>query len=379
MKLGRVVRVLYDDSRKEIFSADKENRKVVISIFYQADKDVFFEKKAYYKDLYEPNKEEFIKRFGDNSEEKNRYLNNIEINTFNDAPMIKEDRKYPVILYSGGLGMGRDLYMFNIEALVAKGYIVITIEHIYDSEFTVLPDGKVIEQDKNIENDSKKVIKEIINTRREDILFILEQLKNLNREDEVVRNKMDLNKIGAIGHSLGAYTLFESFTKDERIKALVMLDGSLQYIDLNSEILEGKNLNKPLLNFRKGLNKYEERMKFFIERNENKLDGEKFKKLIISQHYTVIKQEEGQDQLAQYLGNYQSSIKLNKTEHMTFSDWFIIKNQCEDNDMLSIEEAHCIINDVTISFLDEFLCGINEEYTNILKNSRYSDLTLLDS
>lgn len=64
---------------------------------------------------------------------------------------------------------------------------------------------------------------------------------------------------------------------------------------------------------------------------------------------------------------------------MTFSDWFIIKNQCEDNDMLSIEEAHCIINDVTISFLDEFLCGINEEYTNILKNSRYSDLTLLYS
>ena len=42
MKLGRVVRVLYDDSRKEIFSADKENRKVVISIFYKADKDVFF-------------------------------------------------------------------------------------------------------------------------------------------------------------------------------------------------------------------------------------------------------------------------------------------------------------------------------------------------
>ena len=62
----------------------------------------FFEKKAYYKDLYEPNKGEFIKRFGDNSEEKNRYLNNIEINTFNDAPMIKEDIKYPVILYSAG-------------------------------------------------------------------------------------------------------------------------------------------------------------------------------------------------------------------------------------------------------------------------------------
>lgn len=120
-------------------------------------------------------------------------------------------------------------------------------------------------------------------------------------------------------------------------------------------------------------------MKYFIEKNENDFDGEKFKRLIVSQHYTVIKQEEGHKQLTEFSGDYLSSIKLNKTDHMTFSDWFIIKNQCETKDMLPVKEAHNIINDVTISFLDEFLCGKNNEYTNILKSNRYGDIKILDS
>lgn len=378
MKVGRIVRVLSDNGRKESFLSNEENRKIVISIFYQADQEFGIGKKAYYKDLYEPNKEEFIKRFGDNSEEKSIYLSNIEINTFNNAPVTKEDKKFPVILYSSGLGMGRDFYMFNIEALVAQGYIVVTIEHIYDSEFTVLPDGTVIEQAENVKDHTKETIGKLISIRKKDVLFVLDQLNNLNNEDIFIKNKMNLNKVGAIGHSLGAYSLFESFNEDERIKVLIMLDGSLQYMDLNKEISEGKKLNKPLLNFRKGINKYEERMKLFIEKNENKLDGERFKKFIIGEHYTIIKQEEGQEQLTKYLGDYQLSIKLIKTEHLTFSDWFIIKKELKNNEMLPVKEAHNIINSVTVSFLDEFLCEINKECTNILKSKRYSELKLLD-
>ncbi|MBW9155184.1 alpha/beta hydrolase family protein [Clostridium tagluense] len=379
MKIGRVVRVLTDNSRKEYFSVNNEERKVAISIFYEADQGLSLDHVAYYKDLYEPNKEEFIKRFGNDNEEKNKYLNSIEINTFNNASITKEDRKFPVVLFSSGLGMGRDFYMFNIEELVMKGYMVVTIEHIYDSEFTVLPDGTIIEQAESVMNYTKETVIELINIRKKDILFVLDQLNHLNNKDAIVKNKMDLSKVGAVGHSLGAYSLFESFNEDGRIKVLVMLDGSLQYIDLKKEILEGKKLNKPLLNFRKGVNKYEERMKFFIGKNENKLDAETFKKLIIGQHYTVIKQEEGQEQLTQYLDNYQSLIKLNKTEHMTFSDWFIVENELKDIEMLPIKEAHNIINSVIVSFLDEFLCEINEEYTNIIKNNIYSDLKSLDN
>jgi len=216
----------------------------------------------------------------------------------------------------------------------------------------------------------------LISIRKKDVLFVLDQLTNLNNEDEVMKNKMDLSKVGAIGHSLGAYSLFESFNEDERIKVLVMLDGSTQFIDLSKEISEGKKLKRPLLNFRKELNEYEERMKFFIEKNENKLDGETFKKLIVSQHHTVIKQEKGQEQLDQYLEeNYQSLIKLSKTEHVTFSDYFITNPELQDDKMLPIEEAHNIINNIVVAFLNEHLCKMNEDYTNIINDNIYGELS----
>jgi len=37
--------------------------------------------------------------------------------------------------------------------------------------------------------------------------------------------------------------------------------------------------------------------------------------------------------------------------------------------MLQIEEAHDIINKVIVAFWDEFLCKINENYTDIIINN----------
>ena len=54
MKIGRVVRILEDTSRKDIFSKIDENRKVIISIFYPMDENYKIEKQAFYKDLYDP-------------------------------------------------------------------------------------------------------------------------------------------------------------------------------------------------------------------------------------------------------------------------------------------------------------------------------------
>jgi hypothetical protein len=375
MRVGRIVRVLTDSTRKESLSQSNNDRMILVSIFYQVDEEWNPEHEAYYKDLYAPRQEEFIKRFSDDNEEKRKYLNNIKINTFNNAPMTKEDRKFPVVLFSAGLGMLRDFYMFNIEELVTKGYIVVAIEHVYDSEFTVLPDGGIIEQAEIFKDLTLEMKEEVINIRKKDTLFVLDQLTSLNAEDKIIKNKMDLDKIGAIGHSIGAYSLFESFNEDERIKVLVMLDGAIQYINLSKKISEEKKLNKHLLNFRKELNEYEERMKFFIEKNENKLDGETFKKLIVSQHHTVIKQEKGQEQLDQYLEeNYQSFIKLSKTEHLTFSDYFIINPELQDDKMLPIEEAHSIINNIIVAFLNEHLCKMNKDYTNIINDNKYGEL-----
>ncbi|WBW96414.1 alpha/beta hydrolase family protein [Oceanirhabdus sp. W0125-5] len=374
MFIGRSVKILEDNKRKEVYSDNEENRRVIISIFYPVDGEWKPEEQAYYKDLYSPCEEEFINRFKDYLNISEEYLNNIKINTYDDVPLIKEDKKYPLIIFSPGLGMGRDTSMFNIEMLVKSGYIVITVGHLYDTEFTILPHGEIIEQEKNIPKYTYEEKKQLINMRKEDVLFVLDELDSLDIQGEVLENLIDLNRIGAIGHSIGGATQFEVCNADNRIKALVMLDGSMQYLDLSEEIKSGKKLNTPLLNFRKGYIKYEERMKRSIELYKNELNEELFKKRIVGEHEVTIQQERGQAQLRKYVGNNKSFIKLKNSEHMTFTDWYIIKNQLEEENMIPVIKAHKIINEVVIEFFNQYLCGKDGEYDGLIKSNKYEEI-----
>lgn len=374
MTIGRTVKVLEDKNRKEVYSKKDENRRVIISIFYPVDGAWKPEKQAYYKDLYSPCEEEFIKRYKEDPKVSEEYLNNIKINTYNDVPITKEDKKYPLIIFSPGLGCGRDSSMFNIERLVECGYIVVTVGHIYDTRFTVLPDGEIVEQTEAINELTDEVIKQLIDIRKEDIIFVMNELIMLNVKNDILINKFDLNKIGIIGHSIGGAAQFEVYNVDNRIKSLVMLDGSMQFIDLSEEIKLGKKLNTPLLNFRQGYIKYEERIKRCIELNKTQLEGEMFKKRLVAEHELTIKLEEGQARLSEYIGDNKSFIKLKNSEHMTFTDLNIINNELEVEGIIPVRRAHEIINDVVIAFLNQNLCGKDGEYDRLIQGDKYEEL-----
>jgi hypothetical protein len=120
VKVGRAVRLLTDNSRKELLNDSDENRKIIISIFYPSDEESDDSKQAFYMDLFSPCEEEFIKRFADRKNMRGQqvsanYLRSIKTNTYNDIPISKRNIKYPVIIYSPGLGMDRDCLIYNIE------------------------------------------------------------------------------------------------------------------------------------------------------------------------------------------------------------------------------------------------------------------------
>ena len=78
-----------------------------------------------------------------------------------------------------------------------------------------------------------------INTRCEDISFILDQVKKINSGiiKSQVSNRMDLNRIAVGGHSYGGATAITSSYRDKRIKACFNLDGWINPIpkDIISE------------------------------------------------------------------------------------------------------------------------------------------------
>lgn len=112
MKIGRTVRLLTDNKRKELLNDADEKRKIIISIFYKIDENFSETKQSYYMDIFHPRQEEFIKRFAGKKnlagqKVSEEYLKCININTLNNVPIIKNEILYPIIIYSPGLGMDR--------------------------------------------------------------------------------------------------------------------------------------------------------------------------------------------------------------------------------------------------------------------------------
>ena len=68
----------------------------------------------------------------------------------------------------------------------------------------------------------------LINYRYQDLVFLLETLKQNQFDDGTLnpfKNKIDFEKVGAMGHSMGGGTTYVAMLKNSEVKAGVALDG----------------------------------------------------------------------------------------------------------------------------------------------------------
>lgn len=385
MRTGRRVRVLSDPNRKEIFNCNNEKRNLIMSIFYPVDNHWSTSKKALYRDLYYPNEQRFVEEWADSEADEN-YINSLATNIYTNAPIINNKEKYPVILYSPGFSCDRDSTVFIIEKLIEEGYIVITLGSIYETDFTVMPDGEVIEMlDKLIDlpSTSEEIWQELRNIRKKDILFLLDQLDYINRNDEFLKGKLDTEKIGAIGFSLGSQGVFEAAADDKRIKAVVLLEGCLQ----NSTVLErvnvGERSNTPHLLIKRHASSHKLRIEECRSWYADMEDREEAEKLVKEEIEIACAITKTQKALYEYIEGFKSFIKINHTNHITFSDMPMLLNQEYDECLggqVSIKRVYEIINTVTVKFFKEFLNGRVNEYQNFINNENtYSELKQINA
>ena len=385
MRSGRIVRVLTDPNRKEIFNCNNENRKLIISVFYPVANDWNTSKQAFYKDLYHPNEQIFIEDWK-SSEDEEKYINNLTTNIYINAPIVNNSEKYPVILYSPGFNCDRDSTMFIIEKLIEEGYIVITLGSIYETDFTIMPDGEVIEmldELTSLSSDSKEIWQELREIRKKDITFLLNQLDYLNVHDEFLKGKLDIDKIGAIGFSLGSQGVFEAAADDKRIKAVVLLEGCLHHSTVLERVNGGERTNTPHLLFKRHASSHKLRVEECYSWYENMEDREVAKKRAEEQIQIACTITKTQKALYEYINGFKSFIKINHSTHMTFSDIPMLQNQeyaeCLGG-QLSIKKAYEIIKNVTVRFFDEFLKNKVNEYQNFINNENtYSELEKINA
>lgn len=147
-----------------------------------------------------------------------------------NASPAKAQEKRPVVLFLPGYGAARAFYTSLAVGLASQGYVVLCLDHPYESAITQLANGKLattIENFKPGAPDRLGFMKDRLDIRVADVQFVINQLENKNSSTNNFVTSLDLNRIGIAGHSLGGATGAAAMAHDSRIKAAVNIDGTL--------------------------------------------------------------------------------------------------------------------------------------------------------
>ena len=174
--------------------------------------------------------------------------------------------KCPLVIFShGAFGFEKSNYSSYAE-LVSNGYIVASISHTYHAFFTKETDGttKIVNTDFIQEavdatngeyaiEDEYQLPTQWMEVRMGDANILLDTiLNNCNYGKTELFSKIDLEHIGAYGHSMGGATAVELGRTRDEIDAVVVLDGT--FLGMYTGVENGvctfiqDEYQKPLLN-----------------------------------------------------------------------------------------------------------------------------------
>ena len=172
------------------------------------------------------------------SEEDQMLVLNIKTNGLINAPISDQKISFPLLIFSPTLGGNTSLYTYYAEALAQLGFVVAGVNHLYESEFVLNEESKLFISDLSF-HDSLKLLeipsqitaeeyRRVKGVRQkvlaEDMIFTLNKLAEVNSQE--FKNKMDLNRVGVWGHSIGGAAAIYASILDDRFKAVIDIDGT---------------------------------------------------------------------------------------------------------------------------------------------------------
>ncbi len=151
--------------------------------------------------------------------------------------------KYPVIIFSHGLGGSKDNAEYLGRYLAKNSFLVFHIQHpgsdseVWKGKFTGFGIKRALI--KSLRNPFNAV------NRFNDIPFVVDKIEEMNKTDKIMKNHIDISKIGLAGHSYGGRSTmiaagerlsrFYLSYKEDRIKAGLVLSPNLPKKNLQIE------------------------------------------------------------------------------------------------------------------------------------------------
>jgi hypothetical protein len=148
-----------------------------------------------------------------------KYMQLVKTHARTGVQVDSSQPRFPVLLFSPMWNSGRSPYAFLYEMLASNGFVVAAVEHVPDYDRDA-DDFETLEQMHELDARATR--------RALDLQFVLNRITELNSDDagKLFTGKIDLDRVGALGHSFGGAASVEACYLDKRFKSAVNLDGA---------------------------------------------------------------------------------------------------------------------------------------------------------
>jgi predicted dienelactone hydrolase len=239
--VGRVSYALTDESRPEPLSTTPDaRRKIMVFVWYPTESKATPRMKAA---PYLPDFEKVLPKLSPDDVKgmfRPSTFRGIDLlpqtNVVENAPIVPGKQQFPLLLFSHGWGNPTFLYTAEVEDIVSHGYIVVAVDHPYDTAYTRFPDGNVIlfAQDR-FDKETKKpngvtnYAKERVEVMGDDNKFALNEIlkyANTSSLHAPFYKRVNEHEVGAFGHSIGGLAAARTCQIDTRVSACMDQDSN---------------------------------------------------------------------------------------------------------------------------------------------------------
>ncbi len=240
--IGTRIYELTDDSRRELYSGREEARRFMIQVWYPSAAAASDQRAPWMPDanIYAPAIARHIHLpsfFLD-------HLALVKMTAFKESKVASSENPFPVILFSHGWNGFNAQNTGQALELASHGFIVIGVQHTYGAVVTVFPDGDVALNNPNAlpdgapDDEYETAAQVLANQWADDLGFTLDFMKSQNENSSSpFFEKLDLNRVGAYGHSTGGGAAIQFCGTDPRCKALLGQDPFMRPV--SHEVIDG--------------------------------------------------------------------------------------------------------------------------------------------
>jgi predicted dienelactone hydrolase len=334
LKVGTIQYDLVDETRNEEFSKTLTGpREVLIQVWYPA--------------VPSPGQTSEPYRTRAETSFRTAYLTLVRTHSFHDAPILEGHAPFPVVLFTPSWHGTRNQNIVQVEELVSHGFVVVGVDHPYGSGVIAFPDGRIIrpQEQANFDTSTTETFQKSLHTaveqvqvRAADLVFVLNSLERLNQKDPqgILTGRLDLDRVGVFGYSLGGAVALQAGWLDHRFKAVENLDGMMfgesfeQGIDQPFFVITDLSPATPKVESH--ISPAQDRWNQLIEKEDRALSQ------ILAEHGGFI-------------------LRIPRVEHGNFTDGALLSplRRIADTGKSDSRVVMKIVNDYTIDFFESFL------------------------